>query len=102
MKGIILDILGKLSKERENSEEQIKNLQNKIDMLNDSEKQEISDKEVKEKAKNFLKAKFINKEILFDIVNRIEIDENKNIYIYFNFKQLNIYNDEEIFDVSIS
>ena len=57
---------------------------------------------VKEKTKNFLKADYINKEILFDIVNRIEIDENKKVYIHFNFEQLNIYGVEVDNNVSIS
>ena len=31
----------------------------------------------------------INREILIDLVNRIEIDKNKKIYIFFKFKSLN-------------
>ena len=42
------------------------------------------------------------KEILFEIVKRIEIDENKKIYISFNFQQLNLYDSEDIDNVSIS
>ena len=102
MKLIILDILGKLLKERKQVEENIESLKQKIEILTSTEKKEITNQEVKEKTKNFLKADYINKEILFDIVDRIEIDENKKIYIHFNFKQLNIYNDEEIANVSIS
>lgn len=102
MKMIILDILGKFVKERNQVEENIESLKQKIEILTDTEKKEITNQEVKEKTKNFLKADYINKEILFDIVDRIEIDENKKIYVHFNFKQLNIYNDEEIANVSIS
>lgn len=102
MKLIILDILGKFLKERKQVEENIESLKKKIEILTSTEKKEITNQEVKEKTKNFLKADYINKEILFDIVDRIEIDENKKIYIHFNFKQLNIYNDEEIANVSIS
>ena len=99
---ITLNILGKFVKERNQVEENIESLKQKIEILTDTEKKEITNQEVKEKTKNFLKADYINKEILFDIVDRIEIDENKKIYVHFNFKQLNIYNDEEIANVSVS
>lgn len=92
----------KFLKERKQVEENIENLKQKIEILTVTEKKEITNQEVKEKTKNFLKADYINKEILFDIVDRIEIDENKKIYIHFNFMQLNIYNNEEIANVSIS
>ena len=45
--------------------------------------------------------KYINKEILYELINRIEIDENKKIYIHFNFKQLNIYEKEDLKNVSL-
>ena len=102
MKMITLNILGKFVKERNQVEENIESLKQKIEILTDTEKKEITNQEVKEKTKNFLKADYINKEILFDIVDRIEIDENKKIYVHLNFKQLNIYNDEEIANVSVS
>lgn len=102
MKMIILDILGKFLKERKQVEENIVSLKQKIEFIASNEEKEASNQEVKEKTRNFLKADYINKEILFDIVDRIEIDENKKIYIHFNFQQLNIYNDEEIKNVSIS
>ena len=102
MKLIILDILGKFIKERKQVEENIESLKQKVEILTSTEKREVTNQEVKEKTKNFLKADYINKEILFDIVDRIEIDENKKIYIHFNFKQLNIYHDEEIANVSVS
>lgn len=102
MKMTILDILGKFVKEKKQIEEKIENLKYKIDMITSTEQKEITNQEVKEKTRNFLKADYINKEIFFDIVDRIEVDENKKIYIHFNFEQLNIYDDKEIRDVSIS
>lgn len=102
MKEIILDILGKFLKERKQIEENIESLKRKINFISSSEEKEVSNQEVKEKTKNFLKADYINKEILFDIVNRIEIDENKKVYIHFNFEQLNIYGVEVDNNVSIS
>lgn len=102
MREIILDIHGKFLKERHQIEENIESLKRKIDFISTSEKKEISNQEVKEKTRNFLKAEYINKEILFDIVNRIEIDENKKVYIHFNFEQLNIYGSGVDSNVSIS
>lgn len=102
MREIILDILGKFLKERKQIEENIESLKRKIDFISASEEKEVSNKEVKEKTRNFLKAEYINKEILFDIVNRIEIDENKKVYIHFNFEQLNIYSSGVDSNVSIS
>lgn len=102
MKVTTLDTLGKFFKDRKQIEENIETLKQKIKIITSNKKKEISNQEVKEKTKNFLKADYINKEILFDIVDRIEVDENKKIYIHFNFEQLNIYNDEEIKNVSIS
>lgn len=92
----------KFLKERKQVEENIESLKQKIEFITSNEEKEASNQEVKEKTRNFLKADYINKEILFDIVDRIEIDENKKIYIHFNFQQLNIHSDEEIKNVSIS
>lgn len=92
----------KFLSERKNLEENISSLKYKIDFLSSNEKKEISNKELQEKTKNFLKSEYINKEILFDIVDRIEIDENKKIYIHFNFEQLNIYDSEAINNVNVS
>ncbi len=92
----------KFLNERKQLEENISSLQYKVDLLSSNEKKEVSNQEVKEKTKNFLKAEYINKEILFDIVDRIEVDQDKKIYIHFNFEQLNAYDSEEIDNVSIS
>ena len=92
----------KFFKERKQIEENIESLKQKINVLTSDEEKEITNQELKEKTRNFLKADYINKEILFDIVDRIEVDENKKIYVHFNFKQLNIYNNEEIENASIS
>lgn len=92
----------KFLNERKQLEDNVASLQYKIEILSSNEKQEVSNQEVKEKTQNFLKADYINKEILFDIVDRIEIDHNKKIYIHFNFEQLNSYDCEEIDNVSIS
>ena len=82
---IIWDIHGKFLQERNQMEEKREALESKMDFIVTNEEKDISYQEVKEKTENFLKPDYINKEILFDIVNRIEIDENKKFYIYFNF-----------------
>lgn len=102
MKEIILDIHGKFLKEREQIEKNRESLKNKMDFILSREEKEVGNQEVKEKTKNFLKSDYINKEILFDIVNRIEIDENKKVYVYFNFEELNIYKTGVENHVSIS
>lgn len=91
----------KFLKERIQVEEIIESLKQKIERVSSDEKKEYTKQEVKEKIKNFFKADYINNEILFDIVDRVEIDENKKVYIRFNFQQLNIYNDEEIKNVRV-
>ena len=83
-------------------EENIESLKNKINILTQSEKKEISNQEVQELSKKFLQAENINKEIIYDLVDRIEVDENKKIYIHFNFQQLNTYDTEEIENVCMS
>lgn len=102
MREIILDIRGKFLKERNQIEANMESLKRKINLVSTSEGKEVSNQEIKEKTKNFLKADYINQEILFDIVNRIEIDENKKVYIHFNFEQLNICDGEVDNNVSIS
>ena len=92
----------KFLNERKQLEENIASLQYKVDLLSSNEKKEVSNQEAKEKTKNFLKSEYINKEILFDIVDRIEVDQDKKIYIHFNFEQLNVYDSKEIDNVSVS
>ena len=100
-KCIVIDLIGvideqdyirysqKFANERKKIEENIKNLKSKIRMLVFDKKKEIDNKEVQRISKNFLEASYINQEILFEIVERIEVDENKKVYIHFNFEQLN-------------
>ena len=35
-----------------------------------------------------------SKKILYELIDRVELDEYKNIYIYFNFSKLNIINEQ--------
>ena len=90
----------KFIKERKQISENIESLKEKIKILSSDENKIVTNQEVKELTNKFLKTEYINKEILFDIVDRIEIDENKKIYIHFNFKQLNAYDERDIENVS--
>ena len=60
------------------------------------EKQESSknDDEVDKTIREFLKLENPSKKILYELIDRIELDEYKNIYIYFNFSELNVINEQ--------
>lgn len=66
------------------------NLQKKIEEIKlHIEKNIVNEDElVKKIVTKFQDLKQINREILCDLVDRIEIDKNKKIYIYFKFKSL--------------
>ena len=63
-------------------------LQNKIDNLKFNLENKIinQDKYVNELIKKFNSNFEINREILTELVDRIEIDKTKKIFIYFKFK----------------
>jgi predicted CopG family antitoxin len=65
-----------------------------ITILNENDKN-VDDEEVKKVVKEFLEMKEINKAILYRLLQKILIDKEKNIYIYFNFNSLNIINDAQ-------
>ena len=77
----------KLIKNKNNMQDEIKILQNKIQVNQDNKK---ADKIIEE----FLKFENPSKKVLFELVVRIELDEFKNIYIYFNFSELNIIKEQ--------
>ena len=51
------------------------------------------EKELDELIENFLKLEQIDKMYLYRLINKIEIDKDKNVYIYFNFSKLNSINE---------
>lgn len=51
------------------------------------------EKELDELIEKFLKLDSINKMYIDRLINRIEIDKDKNVYIYFNFSKLNSINE---------
>ncbi len=51
------------------------------------------EKELDELIEKFLKLEKIDKMYLYRLINKIEIDKDKNVYIYFNFSKLNSINE---------
>ena len=70
----------KLEKDKNHLYGKVKILQSKIQEKQDKEN---ADKEIEE----FLKFNNPSKKILFELIDKIELDEFKNIYIYFNFSE---------------
>ena len=82
----------KLSLEREKLNQQKQELEQKIIMVKDTietKKYEEKKKELDKLIDNFLKFEKIDKIFLYRLINEIEIDKDKNVYIYFNFSKLN-------------
>lgn len=59
------------------------------------------EKELDEIIEEFLKLEQIDKMYLYRLINKIEIDKDKNVYIYFNFSKLNSINEnlEEVIKI---
>ena len=72
----------KLKNKKEELEKNIIKIENKKETKN-------SEKEINEIIEEFLKFEKIDKLFLYRLINKIEIDKNKNIYIYFNFSKIN-------------
>ncbi len=86
----------KLSSERTKLNEQKQELQQKLVVTEEkieTKNQTKEEKELDELIENFLKLEKIDKIYLYRLINKIEIDKDKNIYIYFNFSKLNSINE---------
>lgn len=68
-----------LERKRVEAEEKIKN---KIE----------EEKELDELIQRFLRLELMDKIYLYRLINKIEIDKDKNVYIHFNFSKLNSIN----------
>ena len=82
----------KLSLEREKLNQQKQELEQKIIIVKDTienNKPEEKKKELDKLIDNFLKFEKIDKIFLYRLINKIEIEKDKNVYIYFNFSKLN-------------
>ena len=86
----------KLKFERTTLNEQKKELEGKLDQTEgkvDNKNKAKEEKELDELIEDFLKLEKIDKIYLYRLINKIEIDKDKNIYIYFNFSKLNSINE---------
>lgn len=80
--------------ERERLKKEKENVQNKINILKEKKQSHTEDEEVESMINEFLKMENPSKKVLYELIDRIELDEYKNIYIYFNFSELNIVSEE--------
>lgn len=86
----------KFNLERTKLSEQKQELEKKLIGTEDKIKNKIhtkEEKELDELVENFLKLEKVEKIYLYRLINKIEIDKDKNIYIYFNFSKLNSINE---------
>ena len=95
LKGILQEedyvrVSQKLGSERVKLNEQKQELEQKLIGVEDKiEHKKQKENELDELIENFLKFEKIDKIFLYRLINKIEIDKDKNIYIYFNFSKLN-------------
>ena len=90
LKGILLEenyikYLQRFTLERENLIKQKEELYKNFIKIDEKNSKEKLNKLIVE----FLKLDKINKMYLYRLINKIEIDKDKNVYIYFNFSKLN-------------
>lgn len=78
-----------LMKQKEELEQKLIGTEEKISTKNKTKEE----KELDELIENFLKLEQIDKMYLYRLINKIEIDKDKNVYIYFNFSKLNSINE---------
>ena len=81
------------SEEKVNLIDKQYDIKQKIETIKEKENQNINEQEINKIVKDFLQMKKVDKMLLYRILNYIEIDTNKNIYIHFNMNQLNIIGD---------
>ncbi len=78
-----------LTKQKEELEQKLIGTEEKLSIKNKTKEE----KELDELIENFLKLEQIDKIYLYRLINKIEIDKDKNVYIYFNFSKLNSINE---------
>ena len=76
-------------KQKEELEQKLIGVEEKVSTKNKTKEE----KELDELIENFLKLEQIDKMYLYRLINKIEIDKDKNVYIYFNFSKLNSINE---------
>lgn len=77
------------TKQKEELEQKLIGTEEKISSKNKT----TEEKELDKLIENFLKLEQIDKIYLYRLINKIEIDKDKNVYIYFNFSKLNSINE---------
>lgn len=78
-----------LMKQKEELEQKLIRTEDEVNTKNKTKEE----KELDELIENFLKLEQIDKMYLYRLINKIEIDKDKNVYIYFNFSKLNSINE---------
>ncbi len=108
LNGILQDtdfvrISGKFVNEREKLENGKKELTNRFQALQgqQSTKNTNNEEQMNKTINEFLEMKEINKSCLFRLIDKIEIDKDKNVFISFNFAPLNTINEniEEFIEI---
>ena len=79
----------KLNEQRKELEQKLIGTEDKITR----KKYVKEEKELDELIEDFLKFEKLDKIYLYRLINKIEIDKDKNVYIYFNFSKLNSINE---------
>lgn len=78
-----------LIKQKEELEQKLIRTEDKINNKNKIKRE----KELNDLIEKFLKFEHIDKMYLYRLINKIEIDREKNVYIYFNFSKFNSINE---------
>ena len=81
------------SVEKKSLSEKAFEIKQKIKTIKKSEENTSNDEEIKKLVNEFLTMKKVDKLLVYRLINHIEIDKEKNIYIHFNFNHLNIISD---------
>ena len=99
LNGILLDtdfvrISGKFVKEREKLEGEKKELTDRFQLLEGQKsiKSKNDEEKMNKIINEFLEMKEVDKTCLFRLIDKIEIDKEKNVFISFNFAPLNTIN----------
>ncbi len=79
----------KLNEQKKELEQKINQAELRLETKNTTKEEKELDNLIEE----FLKLEKIDKIYLYRLINKIEIDKDKNIYIYFNFSKLNSINE---------
>lgn len=100
LNGILLDtdfvrISGRFVKEREKLESERKESTDRFQALQGQQhiKNKNDEEQINKIINEFLEMKEVDKSYLFRLIDRIEIDKDKNVFISFNFAPLNTINE---------